>query len=152
MGKEERTIEGIRKFAKEEGHINVENRDGIISHFTPITKMDGKLYESFALKVIKLWKPEFKHNLTVSKSVPILYQRSLQQYYYFVTEDLLNKDVCELLKDKIVLVGFLGPGDEDKHFTPMRNNEKNIEGKPDTYGLVIQANAIRTILEYEKRD
>ena len=64
--------------------------------------------------------------------------------------DLLDTSVCELLKDKIVLVGLLGLGDEDNHFSPIRSNDKEI--KPDMYGIVIQANAIRTILRYEKKD
>ena len=149
-GKEEISIDKFRKFARDEGYVDLDRREGVSSHFTPIKKVDGKLYESFALKVIKQWKPEFKYNLTVDKSVPILFQRSQQQYYYFVKEDLLDKNVCELLKNKIVLVGYLGPGDEDKQYTPIRSNDKNQEGKPDTYGLVIQANAIRTILENEQ--
>jgi hypothetical protein len=150
-GQEERSIDKFRKFASDEGYVDLDRREGVSSHFTPIKKVDGKLYESFALKTIKKWKPEFKYNLTVDKSVPILFQRSQQQYYYFVKEDLLDKNVCELLKNKIVLVGYLGPGDEDKQYTPIRSNDKDQEGKPDTYGLVIQANAIRTILEYEKK-
>jgi len=151
-GKEERSIDKFRKFASDEGYITLDRREGISSHFTPIKDVNGKLYESFALKVIKQWKPEFKYDLTLDKSVPVLFQRSQQQYYYFVKADLLDKNVCELLKNKIVLVGFLGPGDEDKQFTPIRSNDKDQEGKPDTYGLVILANAIRTILEYEKKD
>lgn len=149
-GKEERSIDKFRKFANDEGYVDLDRRDGVSSHFTPIKEVEGQLYESFALRIIKHWKPGFKYNLTVNKSIPILFQRSQQQFYYFVREDLQEKDVCELLKNKIVLIGYLGPGDEDKHFTPIRNNDKDLEGKPDTYGLVIQANAIRTILEHEQ--
>ncbi|HEX4876183.1 MAG TPA: CHASE2 domain-containing protein, partial [Chitinophagaceae bacterium] len=148
--KEIRSIDKFRKFASDEGYVDLVRREEISSHFIPIKKGSGGLYESFALKIIKKWKPEFKYNFTVDKSIPILFQRTQQQYYYFVKEDLLDKNVCELLENKIVLVGFLGPGDEDKHYTPIRSNDKGQEGKPDTYGLVIQANAIRTILEYGK--
>ena len=147
-GKEESSIDEFRRFANDEGYVDIHKREGVSSHFTPIKKVGGKLYESFALKIIKRWKPGFEYNLTVDNSIPILFQRSQQQYYYFVKEDLLDKNVCELLKNKIVLVGYLGPGDEDKHFTPIRSNNKDQEGKPGTYGLVIQANAIRTILEH----
>lgn len=151
-GNVDRSIDEFRKFASDEGYVDLDRREGVSSHFTPMKKVDGKLYESFALKTIKKWKPEFKYNLTVDKSIPILFQRSQQQYYYFVKEDLHDKNVCDLLKNKIVLIGYLGPGDEDKQYTPIRINDKDQEGKPDTYGLVIQANAIRTILEYEKKD
>ena len=145
--REERSIDRFRKFASEEGFINAEEKDGVLSHFTPVKEVGGKLHESFALKISKQWKPEVELNLTANKSIPLLFQRRLQQYYYFVREDLHDKEVCSLLKNKIILVGFLGPGDEDKHFTPIRSREEEIEGKPDTYGLVIIANEIRTILE-----
>lgn len=146
-----RSIEKIRKFADAEGYINFDKRDGISSHFVPITNLDGRVFESFALQVFKKWKPEFKYDFTPDQSIPILFQRTLKQYYYFVQKDLLDSNVCYFLKNKIVLVGNLGPGNEDKQYTPIRSNDKDQEGKPDTYDLVIQANAIRTILEYEKK-
>jgi len=148
--KEIRSIDKFRKLGLAEGYTNLYQIDGVTSHFTPIKELNGKLAESFALKIIKQWKPGFKYNFSIDESIPILFQRSLQQYYYFVSEDLLDKNVCDLLKNKVILVGFLGPGDETKQYTPIRRNDKNIERKPDTYGLVVQANAIRTILEYEK--
>ena len=80
----------------------------MLSHFTPVKEVGGKLHESFALKISKQWKPEVELNLTANKSIPILFQRRLQQYYYFVREDLHDKEVCRLLKNKIILVGFLG--------------------------------------------
>lgn len=147
-GVEERSIDKFRKFTSDEGYVNLDRIEGIASHFTPIKEVDGKLYESFALRIIKKWKKEFKYNLAIDKSMPILFQRNQQQYYYFVKEDLLDKNVCELLNNKVVLVGFLGPGDEDKHYTPIRSIIKGQDSKPDMYGLVIQANAIRTILEH----
>ena len=149
-GKEERSINEFRRFASDEGHVNIIMREEVSSHFQPIKKVNGNIYESFALKIIKRWKPGFKYNIAVDETIPILFQRSQKQYHYFEKMDLLDTTVCELLKDKIVLVGFLGPGDEDKHFSPIRSNDKEI--KPDMYGIVIQANAIRTILRYEKKD
>lgn len=150
-GKRIRCIEKVRKFADAEGYLNFHIREGISSHFVPITNLDDSVYESFALKIFKKWRPDFKYDFAPDQSIPILFQRTLKQYYYFVQKDLLDSNVCNFLKNKIVLVGNLGPGNEDKHYTPIRSNDKDQEGKPDTYGLVIQANAIRTILEYEKK-
>ncbi len=45
-------------------------------------------------------------------------------------------------------MGYLGPSNEDKHFTPLRSLGRYDADEPDTYGLVIIANEIRTILEY----
>lgn len=151
-GKEVRSIDEFRKFASDEGYVNLDRREEVASHFIPVRNVDGNLHESFALKIIKRWKPELKYNLPAGKSIPILFLRSQQQYYYFIRKDLLDENVCELLKGKIVLVGFLGPGDEDKHYTPIGGDDKDQEGKPDTYGLVIQANAIRTILQHMEKD
>jgi hypothetical protein len=145
--KEVRTIDRFRKFARDEGFTNLDKIDEEASHFTTIKQIRGRLFESFALKIIKRWKPNFKYDLDINKSIPILFQRSLQQFYYFAKEDLKDKNVCDLLKKKVVLVGFLGPGEEDKYYTPMG---KDSEAIPDTYGLVTQANAIRTILQHNK--
>jgi CHASE2 domain-containing sensor protein len=152
QGNGKRSIDEFRKVAYGEGYVNLDERDEIASHFTPVKEVNGKLYESFALIITKHWRPKLKYDLTVNKSIPILFQRSQQQYYYFEKEDLMEKAVCELLKNKIVLVGYLGPEDEDKYYTPIRSNDKDQVGKSDTYGLVIQANAIRTILEYGRKD
>lgn len=150
-GEQVRSIDQIRKFADAEGYINFDKREGVASHFVPISNFEGRLYESFALKVFKKWKPDFKYDIVPDQSIPISFRRTLKQYYYFVQKDLLDANVRDFLKNKIVLVGNLGPGIQDKEFTPIRSNDKDQEGKPDTYGLVIQANAIRTILEYEKK-
>jgi len=68
--------------------------------------------------------------------------------YDYVVE---HKDSLSFLKDKIVLMGFLGPNIntlvfEDIFFTPM--NEHYL-GKaiPDMYGVVIHANVISMIME-----
>jgi CHASE2 domain-containing sensor protein len=146
-GKEERSIESIRKFAMDEGYVNVDRKRGEASYFTPLKEVDGKLYQSFALQIVKKWKPAFNYNGIVNKSIPILFQRGLKQYQHFQKEDLKDKGLQEFLTNKIVLVGYLGPGDEDKHFTPMRYFTEDDDNKPDTYGLVIHANIIRTIID-----
>ncbi|MTI22088.1 CHASE2 domain-containing protein [Fulvivirga sp. RKSG066] len=73
------------------------------------------------------------------------------RFYALDFDQVLTEDfVPELLKDKIVLVGYLGDNFlhdswEDKFFTPL--NEK-IAGRanPDMYGLVIHANITSMIL------
>jgi hypothetical protein len=48
------------------------------------------------------------------------------------------------------LLGYIGPSNEDKHFTPIRLAEKFPENEPDTYGIIIIANEIRTLLNKYK--
>lgn len=67
-----------------------------------------------------------------------------------------NQFVSGLVKDKIVLMGFLGDDFDDtswddKFFTPLN---KKIAGKarPDMYGLVVHANAVSMILNEDYID
>ena len=74
------------------------------------------------------------------------------RFYALDVDDVLNENFDpSLLKDKIVLMGFLGQyiGDpstvEDKYFTPMN---KKFAGRalPDMFGVVIHANIVSMIL------
>ena len=66
---------------------------------------------------------------------------------FYLTPILMNL----ILVIKCFLVGYTGPENEDKHFTPLRfiDDKKYNHDEPDTYGLVIIANEMRTILEYK---
>jgi CHASE2 domain-containing sensor protein len=147
-GKLETPIRDFSVNAKEEGFINLERENGLSNHFTPIIEKTGVVYESFALKVIKLWKPSFNLSIIPNKSVPIRFKRSQEDFHCFEKPNLKESKVREFLSKKIVLVGYLGPSLEDKHFTPLRSKLKVQNGQPDTYGVVIIANEIRTLLEY----
>lgn len=147
-GKEERPIPKFRKQVSGEGYVNTDEIEGVISHFTPIKEINGNFYESFALTIVKHWKPDLPQDkLVANKSIPILFRRTLDQYYHFTAKDLLQPEVCERLNNKIVILGFLGPGEEDKHLIPSVNNDSPSKGIKDTYGPVIIANTIRTLLE-----
>lgn len=152
LGKAESSIEKIRKYAKVEGHIKVERDGNIVRYVTPIYEIDGKQFTSFALEIVKLWKPEFRHIFSNNKSIPILYQRGLNQFKTFALEDFESDSVRALIKDKIVLVGFLGPGGEDLHLTPVQTGVNNSEKGSYMYVILIQANIIRTLLTYDKQN
>lgn len=138
----------FESLVSDEGLATVEKRHGLTSNIIPLQVIGKKVHENFALKIVKRWKPEFKHRIEINQSIPIVFTRTLRQFSYFEGSELREKNVCEFLKNKVVLLGFLGPGDEDKHFTPIRYVMEYKDGEPDTYGLVIIANAIRTILEH----
>jgi len=60
-------------------------------------------------------------------------------------EDFLQREFpCHVVEGKIVMFGFLGPGDEDKFFTPMNSRTKPFQ--PDMYGLVFLARIVQQIL------
>jgi CHASE2 domain len=146
-----RSLQRFIQFASGEGYTDIEKKQGLASHFVPLKKNDNQIYESFALRIVRTWKPEFKHSIKENESIPIKYTRTLGQYINFDNIDLENKEARDYIKGKIILIGYLGPSNEDKHFTPIRFIKEYPEDEPDTYGLVIIANEIRTILEYEKK-
>lgn len=82
----------------------------------------------------------------------INYQRNIDKYITIDAEELFEKqDSLNFLKDKIVLLGYIGPNiktlsTEDIFFTPMN---KDYYGRtyPDMYGVVVHANVISMILE-----
>ena len=75
-------------------------------------------------------------------------------YYTIDAEQVLNKEfVPDMIKDKIVIMGYLGPNLSesdwtDKFFTPLN---LNYVGKtyPDMYGVVVHANVVSMILRGE---
>ena len=120
---------------------------------TPIKKIDEKIHESFALKIAKLWKPNLEISYSENKSLFIEYSRTLNSFLIINGADLIKLPITEFdldnLKEKIFLVGYVGPNDEDMYRTPLRFLAKDTmaQNQPDTYGLVIIANQIRTLLD-----
>lgn len=45
------------------------------------------------------------------------------------------------------MISFLGPGDEDKFYTPLNTNP----GEPEMYDLECLANIVAQVLEYKSR-
>lgn len=95
------------------------------------------------------WKPYLDTYLL--KERPINYKGNRENFLILENEDIIEPDTLPIVKDKIVLLGYLGNAlnhqydIEDKHFTPM--NEKFVgKSAPDTFGLVIHANIINMII------
>jgi CHASE2 domain-containing sensor protein len=140
------------QYATDEGFLKYDRTLGLISNMTPLPKIENKVHESFAYKIVKRWKPDFMPDIKENQQIPIIYQRTLDEYLKLDGSFLLGTNIDNFeLKDKIFLVGYIGPGREDKYSTPLRFAGKELEhNEPDTYGLVIIANQIRTILDYKK--
>lgn len=130
------------------GYVSHQLSYNLVTHFTPLKLENGDTSKSLALKIVEKWVKKSSNKIKPNKSIPIRFERSLHQYYNFGISDLENPEIRAILKDKIVLLGYLGPRNEDKYFTPLRFMMENVLGNPDTYGVVIIANEIRTILYY----
>jgi CHASE2 domain-containing sensor protein len=71
-----------------------------------------------------------------------------RKFKKFTSNDVLAGKVRpEQVQGKIVLFGMLGPGDEDKFFTPL-NGAKKDRGEPDMYGVEYLARIVAQVLEY----
>jgi CHASE2 domain-containing sensor protein len=140
------------QYVTDEGYVKYDRTLGLISNMTPLSKIENKVHESFAYKIVKHWKPDFKPGIKENEQIPINYQRTIDKYLKLDGSFLLGTKIDNFeLKDKVFLVGYIGPGREDKYSTPLRFVGKELEhDEPDTYGLVIIANQIRTILDYKK--
>jgi len=137
------------------GNLYYEVRLGLITTTVPLQKVNDSVHESFAFKIIKYWKPDFSSQIRVNEKIDIKYTRSLERFYVLNGSELIQTNIDNLeLSNKVFLVGYAGPGNEDKHFTPLRRiaERKYESNEPDSYGLVIIANEIRTILEHKKED
>ena len=146
-------IRSHRKFtahAEGEGLALVQSTDDLVSYFTPILQIRGEPHEHIAYKIVKQWEPGFSAEFEINQRVRIKYERTLDKLNHIQGSRLNTLIHNELIENKIVLLGYTGPSDEDKHFTPIRELGDYEEDEPDTYGVVIIANEIRTLIEMSK--
>jgi len=80
------------------------------------------------------------------KIISIDYKQGQRKFKTFNSAQVFNGKITRNdIEDKIILVGFLGPGDEDKFYTPLNKRIKPY--KPDMYGLEVLANIVAQVLE-----
>jgi CHASE2 domain-containing sensor protein len=103
-------------------------------HFSILTVM---LYDS--LKAINFVKSN--HRI-----VEVDYKDGQRKFKKFSANEVLNNEVkLADIEGKIVMMGFLGPGNDDKFNTPLNKNPE----EPDMYGLEYLANIVAQVLEFE---
>lgn len=146
----------FNQYAKN-GYANVFIADGdfkTVRLIKPFTKVNDKVIPSISSKVVEIYdKKKYERYKARDNELEVInYKRNIDKYLTFNHSAILNNEIdLEFLKDKIVLIGYLGPdlnkiSTEDIFYTPMN---KNYSGKtnPDMYGVVIHANVISMILE-----
>jgi CHASE2 domain-containing sensor protein len=144
----ERTNAGFSNF-------NFDNASSVIRNFRGVLHTGETAQMAFAVAVAKKymgkrWDSGLERYL--SKDRPINFTGNRDHFLILEYEDIMAPEVSGLLKDKIVLLGYLGNEKyhhydmEDKHFTPM--NPKFVgKSPPDTFGLIIHANIVQMLLE-----
>ena len=113
--------------------------------------------EAFTSSIIKAYDSVLYATVLKKKNkqLEIHYSGNLSNFQYYNFDEVLNPDFdATTLKNKIVLVGYLGlpqttfasKVDEDKFFTPL-NSRLSGRSFPDMYGCVIHANILQMIFE-----
>ncbi len=133
------------------------------------TLTSGETYMAFAVKIAELYKPGITEELFKrNNDFEIINYRGdfvnffeedkfATRFYALDWDQVLNEDfVPGLLKDKIVILGFLGaqfgaPEWEDRLFTPL-NPKIAGRANPDMFGPVIHANIVSMILNRDYVD
>ena len=127
----------------------------VVRDFQGIRTEKDSVQEAFGVVVAKKflknqWKD--KLNTYLERERPINYRAKRDNFLIYEFNDIQSQDSLPILKNKIVLLGYLGDAEnhkydiEDKHFTPM--NDKFVgKNAPDTFGLVIHANIILMLLK-----
>lgn len=134
-----RTHDYFKKKHISEGLLSyLEDQDGTTVQYIPLFQNDDGQMVAFPDEIVFNYRPETNRRLLkmkVNEMVPI---RCLQDInnFHIVDKDRIER---ELIQDKIVIAGDLGPG--DNYFIAQFD-----DGKRKTYSLVITANIIRKIL------
>ena len=138
------------------GHCNLllDEQTSTVRTFKPKLSLLNRKIPAFSVLIAKELSPEAaKAFLNREEDYEIInFKRNADKYITLDWDDVLeNRSKLALVKNRIVLMGFLGPKintnvTEDIFFTSM--NSKFV-GKtyPDMYGLVIHANIVSMILE-----
>lgn len=134
--------------------------------FIPQAKVLGKNEVAFAVKIAELYAPEkakrFLERNNTSEFINfqgnIGFQDSETPYYPTIDYDMLLQGnfTPDMIKGKIVILGFMGKklsekSFDDKFYTPLN---KNYVGKstPDMFGVIVHANIVSMILKQEYID
>lgn len=141
------------RFEKYHGYANLIGEDGgTIRSFSPYEKSGNTVYSAFPVAVAEIADSKAVEKLRKRKREYeiINYSRNTDQYVIVEGTDVLENNVAaSLLKDKIVLMGYINHDPfniEDKHFTPL-NSRFAGKSTPDMNGILIHANIISMVLD-----
>lgn len=141
------------------GYAEVESEEGYVSYFNLYEKEYKDLYEKnhgvsrifhFAYRIASAFDSvaatKFLQKSPQSRT-PFIISRLTDQFKIYDYQDLYFP--CDDIRDKIIILGYLGPTNEDKHITYARYHTEKHYGanEPDMYGPIIVANEILMILE-----
>lgn len=125
-----------------------------IRYLSPIEELNGTKVDAFSSAILRRYAPQKYDSLAGRKNTveQINYRGGTDSYAQLTIDEVIsNPAVSKTVKDKIVLMGYLGQDEwemstRDKFFTPL-NEELALRSLPDMFGLVIHANVISMMLD-----
>ncbi|UZR92369.1 CHASE2 domain-containing protein [Chondrinema litorale] len=119
------------------------------------TTKKGKKEPCFPVKIAEVYNEKAAQKFLArgNEIENIYFKGNLDKFTKLDVDDVLKENfIPELIKDKIVIMGYMGDHytdyyfDEDKFYTPL--NEKQVgRGTPDMFGVVVHANVVSMILD-----
>jgi len=130
------------------GYAQSNSDDDFMLTFDPFIQHSGTHYYHFAYQIAKIYdqeKAEYFSDKHDGRSVELEYRRLDKQFKVFDFKDW--NFTCSDIEGKIAYLGYLGPSNEDKHFTMARYFDSSSKrNEPDMYGSTIVANEVLMIL------
>jgi len=144
ISKDSRSNEMFASQAWGEAIIGLSSTDGITTHYGPYISDGEEVKWSFPITLVSLYDPSraafMMNDLRPDEFYEIEYNRTQDNYKVIDIDEIGNLD-CAEIKDKIILFGYLGPGEEDEVTVPIGNDNTKM------YRTEIIANIISNLLE-----
>lgn len=137
-------------------NFNFENNSRVVRRFQSKRAFGEQVLSSFSMRIFEEYLGDsasgWASGFDWTKTRPIKYYGSYDKFISLDHSDVLQMPPSGLLKDKIVLVGFMGEpflndfDIEDRHYSPMN---ASFSGKtpPDLFGILIHGTLLRMLLE-----
>ena len=136
-------------------NFNFDDRSNVIREFVGIRTINGLDELSFSTQVAQLYIGDTWQNYNYDKMLrnlnPVKYHGNYDKFLTLDFDDFLYNQEKVILKDKIVLFGYIGTpiGNqydvEDKYFTPV-NKITSGKSLPDMHGIVVHANILNMLI------
>lgn len=136
---------------KPQGFINfLAEEDQTVRYVMPEMEIGGRTISAFSTQIVREYSTEAYQQLKKRRNETELINYQKTGFVKFDTDDLEKPGSADKIKDKIVILGFMGRslGEkdlEDFHLTPL-NKSFGGHAIPDMYGVEIHANIIAMML------
>lgn len=135
------------------GFMSVErekDKETIPSKFMQWQEAMGYKYRHFSIETAMLFDSLRTNEFIKAhdRFVDIDFKNGKRKFKTFSVQEVLKNRLTKAdIEGKIVMLGFLGPGNQDKHISPLNSSS----GKPDMYGLEYLAYIVAQILEHKPK-